>query len=88
MLVYAKSGKDYILMANSTLPLMIIDPKDIEKVKAITSEVEGYTAGVPYVTRSSGSIQQIDNYNSQFILALQRTQAGNLDLISMSIKRL
>lgn len=88
MLVYAKSGKDYILMANSTLPLMIIDPMDIEKEKAITSEVEGYTAGVPYVTRSSGSIQQIDNYNSQYILALQRTQAGSLDLISMSIKRL
>jgi hypothetical protein len=89
MLVYEKSGKDYILMANSALPLMIIDPDDIEKQKVgITSEVPGYTAGVPYVTRSAGLIQQIDNFNSQFVLGLQRTPAGKLDLISMPIRRL
>jgi len=89
MILYKKDGKDLILMANSALPLMVIDPEDIEKQKVgLTSKPASYTAGVPYTAKSGGAIQQLANYNSKNVLALQRTPAGKLDLISLPTRRL
>ena len=89
MVLYQKDGQDLILMANSALPLMVIDPKDIEKqTEGLTSEPDTYTAGVPYTAKSGGSIQQLANFNAKNILALQRTPAGKLDLISLPTRRL
>ncbi len=89
MVLYQKDGQDLILMANSALPLMVIDPKDIEKqTEGLTSDPDTYTAGVPYTAKSGGSIQQLANFNAKNILALQRTPAGKLDLISLPTRRL
>ena len=86
MVLYQKSGKDFVLMANSALPLLIFDPADVAKQKtAITKEVEGYLAGVTYEPRSGAGIQQIDNFNAKYILALQRMPSGKLDLRSLRI---
>jgi hypothetical protein len=88
MIVYQKDGKDRLLIANSNLPFMIIDPKEVEKYKgSITSEVEGYTAGVEYEIRSGTGILQMDRLNGKYIVALQRQAGGTMNLVSLQIGR-
>jgi len=88
MVVYKKDGREKLLIANSNLPLMIVDPKDIEAFEGeITSEVPGYTGGLRYEIRSAGAVQQLDNYGDGHVLALQRIGSGRLDLVPMTVAR-
>jgi hypothetical protein len=88
MVVYRHEGRDKILIANSNLPLMIVDPKDLEAFAGeITTEVPGYTGGVRYEVRSSGAVQQLDNYGEAYVLLLQRLMGGRLDLTPMPLRR-
>ena len=88
MVLYKKDGQDRVLIANSNLPLMIVDPKDIARFKDdISKKVDGYVAGVKYEIRSGAGIQQIDRMNDTMILALQRLPGGTMDLLSLSTKR-
>jgi len=85
MVNYKNNGKEYILMSNSQLPLLIFDPQDVKNYEgSITSEVEGYLAGVKYTPRSGSGVQQLDNLNDKFIVATQRMPSGKLALISLS----
>ena len=89
MIAYKKGGKEYILIANTRRPLMRIDPADIAKQHdGLTTPIpdDGVTAGVPYKPLPSSGIQQIDNFNDEFVLALQRNPGGTLDLVSLSVK--
>ncbi len=89
MIVYQKDGQDRLLIANSNLPLMIVDPQDVAAFKGgITKEVKEYVAGVSYEIRSGAGIQQMARLNDTMILALQRLPGGTMDLMSMSTKRL
>ncbi|WP_462254285.1 hypothetical protein [Ekhidna sp.] len=84
MVLYQNKGKDYILMSNSALPLLLFDPADVAAYKGeITEEVEGYLAGVKYTPRSGTGVQQLADYNSKFILATQRLPNGKLVLTSL-----
>jgi hypothetical protein len=75
-----------IVMANSMLPLMTIDPADIlDPDYDITAKVEGYAAGVPFVARSGSGIQQLDNYDDNNLVALQRMPSGRLDLNTLDL---
>lgn len=79
--------KEFIVMANSMLPLMTFDPKDVGSYRDfITKPVEGYTAGVSYTARSGAGVQQLDEYSDKFILAFQRMPNGNLDVVSLSLE--
>ena len=81
-------GKEFIVMSNSMLPLMTFDPQDALKLKQpITEEVMDYTAGIPFVART-GTIMQLDAFNDEFMVALQRMPSGRLDLVSLSLERL
>lgn len=85
MILYENNGKDYILMSNSALPLLLFDPEDVAKYDGeITEEVKGYLAGVKYTPRSGSGVQQLANFNSKFILATQRLPNGKLVLTSLS----
>lgn len=85
MVLYQNNGNDYVLMSNSALPLLILDPKDVEAYEGeITEEVEGYLGGVKYTPRSGTGIQQLADFNSKYILATQRQPNGKLALISIS----
>ena len=89
MVLYKKNGQDRVLIANSYLPLMIVDPKDVARFKgSIAKKVDGYVAGVKYEIRAGGGIQQIDRMNDTMILALQRLPGGTMDLLSFSTKQL
>ncbi|NIR50211.1 hypothetical protein GWO43_17040 [candidate division KSB1 bacterium] len=88
MILYKKGEDDFILIANSNLPFMIVDPKDVESYDgSITEEVEGYLAGVKYEPRAGTGIQQLDNFNSEYVLALRRLPGGTMDLEPFSIQR-
>ncbi len=85
MVLYQNQGKDYILMSNSALPLLIFDPQDVANYKGeITSEVEGYLAGVSYTPRSGAGVQHLSDFNQKYILSTQRLPNGKLALVSLS----
>lgn len=85
MVIYKNDGKDYILMSNSQLPLLVFDPADVASFdEAITTEVEGYMAGVKYTPRSGAGIYHLADYNKKYVLATQRLASGKLSLSSLS----
>lgn len=90
MIVYQNDGRDYILLANSNRALMKVDPRDIETSDAITTPVtERFgTAGTPFIAINQVGVQQIDNLNGEYVLAVQRMSNGSLDLRSMPKSRL
>ncbi|MTI21320.1 hypothetical protein E1176_09845 [Fulvivirga sp. RKSG066] len=85
MVAYTNNNKEYILMSNSQLPLLIFDPQDVNNYEgSITEEVEGYLGGVKYTPRSGSGVQQLDDLNEKFIAATQRMPSGKLALVSLS----
>ncbi len=89
MVLYNKDGQDRILIANSNLPLMIVKPEDVAEFEGeITEAVEGYAAGLEYEIRSGAGVQQLDLLTDQAVVALQRTNAGTMDLVALPISRL
>lgn len=88
MLVYQKNGQEKILIANSNLPFIVIDPEDIASFKgAITTETKSYVEGVKHEPRSGTGVQQIDSLNEKYILALQRLPGGTMDMVSLDVRR-
>jgi hypothetical protein len=87
MLVYTKDGRDKLLIANSDLPFLIVDPRDIESYEgAIAEPTKTYVAGVRYEPRSGMGIQQMDVLNAENIVTLRRRPGGNLDMVSLPVK--
>ena len=88
MVVYRKEGREKLLIANSNLPFMIVDPQDLETFDgAITARLPGYTGGVRYESRSGTGIQQLDNLDENHVLTLRRLMGGRLDLQPLSVRR-
>jgi hypothetical protein len=87
MLVYKKDGREKLLIANSDLPFLIVDPRDIESYEgAIAEPTKTYVAGVRYEPRSGVGIQQMDLLNPDTIVTIRRHPGGNLDLVSLPVK--
>lgn len=85
MVPYKNNDKEYILMSNSQLPLLIFDPEDVNNYEgSITEEVQGYMGGVKYTPRSGSGVQQLDDLNEKFLIATQRMPSGKLALVSLS----
>ena len=88
MIVYQKNGADRLLIANSNLPMMIVDPADIASFEGeINTEVQGYAAGVSYEIRSGNGVQQLDLLDENRVVLLQRLPGGTLDLVTLSTRR-
>ena len=89
MVVYRKLGSERILIANSNLPLMIVDPAEIAAFNgSIIEPVEEYTAGLDYEIRSGSGVQQLDVLDDETVVTLVRTNAGTLDLVALATSRL
>jgi hypothetical protein len=87
MLVYKKDGREKLLIANSDLPFLIVDPRDIESYQgAIAEPTKTYVAGVRYEPRSGVGVQQMDLLNPETIVTIRRHPGGNLDLVSLPVK--
>lgn len=88
MVVYKDRGKDKVLIANSNLPLMIVDPKDIEAYEGeIIKPEDAYQYGVRFQSRSTRDVQQLDNFGPDHVIALERLMGGRLDLAPMPVER-
>jgi hypothetical protein len=88
MVVYKKEGKQKLLIANSNLPLMIVDPADVEAYQgSITDPVKTYTGGVAFQQRSGTGIQQMDNFGDDHVVVLRRLAGGQLDLTPLPVRR-
>jgi len=78
MIVYAKGGKHYILMANSSRGVMKLTADNLETYQPITKQTE--TSGVPYETIASlKGVQHLDRYDDANALVLMG-DSGSLDL--------
>jgi hypothetical protein len=87
MVLVRNDGRDKIVIANSNLPLLVVDTRDIESFPAaIDSHVETYTAGVRFISRSGTGIQQMDALGDTHVLFLRRLAGGQLDLQPMSVR--
>lgn len=91
-IVSARHGdKQFIVLANSQLPLLTIDMNEIAKyndMPGITRETPGYTEGTPYTPRAASGVLQLDAFTETHLLALQRMPSGKLDLVVLSVERL
>lgn len=81
-------GKEFIVLANSMLPLFTFDPQGVTDQDAIVSEVEGYTQGLSYAPKAANGIQQLDNFGPDQIVAVQRLPNGKLRLTVYGEQRL
>ena len=78
MIVYAKGGKHYILMANSSRGIMKLTGDHLEGYQPITKQTE--TAGVPYETIADlKGVQHLDKFDDTRALVLMG-EGGSLDL--------
>ena len=76
--------KKMLIMSNTQLPLMTFNVADIESYKgSITKPVESFVAGISYQARASGGVQQIDNFDDEYIVATRRTSSGKLELAAL-----
>jgi hypothetical protein len=78
MIVYAKDGKHYILMANSSRGVMKLTADHLEGYQPITKQTE--VTGVPYETIAAlKGVQHLDKYDESNALVLMG-DGGSLDL--------
>jgi hypothetical protein len=88
MVVVRNEGKEKLLIANSNLPFMVVDPKDIEAYEGqIDQKVPGYVAGVRYEPRSGTGVLQMDNLGESHVVVLRRLAGGRLDLTPVPVRR-
>lgn len=88
MVVYRKDGREKLLIANSNLPFLIVDPRDVETYEGtIDKPVESYVSGVRHEPRSGVGVLQMDNLGDTHIAVLRRLPGGRLDLVPVSVRR-
>ena len=87
MIVYSKSGKDYILMSNTSRGVMKIATDGFATQEAITEEVTGGgTAGVAYETVASlNGVEQLDLFDDAHSIIIARRDSGELDLQKVAL---
>ena len=88
---YKKDGKEYLLLANTTRALMKIDPSKIENFDDyLTERVEesSATAGVEFIALPMVNVQQMDKFDDENLVFLQRMSNGDLNLFAMGNRRL
>lgn len=89
IIAYQKKGKEYLLMSNSSKALIRVNPNEIPKyAKGITEPMADgqYTTGLQHDVLSKVGVTQIDNYNSEHVLFLQRMPNGKLNLVAYPIQ--
>jgi len=88
MVVVPSEGGDRIFIANSNLPLIIVDIADIAAYEGeIDGPLEEYSAGVEHLKRSGTGIQQMELLGDSHLVMLRRMPSGTLDLGSQALRR-
>jgi hypothetical protein len=83
MITVKKGDNSFLVMANSSRPVMRVKYKNIESYEGSLTEPvkESFsTAGVDFVTLPVVSVLQMDKMDDSKVLVLQRKSNGDLDL--------
>ncbi|MEP7362372.1 MAG: hypothetical protein ABI972_03885 [Acidobacteriota bacterium] len=85
MIVYSKSGKEYILMNNSSRGVMKMGTEKLEAMQSITAPVED-KAGLPYETIAElKGVQQLDSFDGGHAVVLMDGVNGAMDLKTIAL---
>jgi hypothetical protein len=80
VLTPSKSG-GRVFLANSALPMLVVQMRDIEKFEgALTEPAGAYLAGLRADYRAGGLVQQLDKLGDGHLLLLRRIPSGALEL--------
>jgi hypothetical protein len=84
MVVYAKDGKDYLLMINDARGVMKIDLEKVATIDGITARVGG-TAGLPYTTVENlkGVVQMSKLDPKHALILVKADNSFNLETIEL-----
>ena len=87
MIVYQQGKQTFILIANNARGIMKVTTKDITEAKGISKRVEGgKTEGLSYQTIESWKgVEQLNGYNSESAIVVQRGDPGGLSLTTMPL---
>lgn len=80
MVAIEKDGKTYVLMVNNRRGGMKIDAADIVKAGAITSEVDGVLAGVPFEPLAMANVLKLADYGEQIVIVQRDKVSGKMEL--------
>ena len=88
MVVYRKDGKDKLLIANSNLPFLIVDPKTSRPTRAPSTNTSRPTSPASATSRGRATgVLQMDNLGTDHVSVLRRLPGGRLDLVPLSVRR-
>ena len=87
MIVYQKSGKEFLLLANSNRGVIKISTEDIQRQDGITERISGGgTAGQTYETITDlKGVVQLDRIDNQNVALLVQTDSGTQDLRTVTL---
>jgi hypothetical protein len=84
MIVYSRSGKDYILMNNSSRGVMKMSTESIDSLPGITEKTD--IAGLQYETIADlKGVQQLDRLDDGRAAVLIGADGGSLDLKTIAL---
>lgn len=84
MIVYSRSGKDYILMNNSSRGVMKMSTDSIDSLPGITAPTE--VAGLSYETIADlKGVQQLDRFDGEHVAVLVDAAGGTVDLKTLAL---
>jgi hypothetical protein len=89
MVSITRNGEDVVLIANSARTLMRVGSRDLDKAQPLTQGVgDAYvSAGVPYLSIAVVGILQLDDFNADHVIMLQRDiETGALNLTTFQKK--
>jgi hypothetical protein len=81
MVSFTQDGDEYLLISNSSHPLMKIKCSDVDSQEALTEPKE--PRGVPREEEDLAGIGRLANLNGGYVLAIQRDGGGGLNLRSL-----
>lgn len=88
MVVVKRGDRDRIVIANSNLPLLVLEAEDIATYAGtILDKVRTYTAGLEATYRSGMGVQHLATLNDKYLVGVQRTPSGTMDLVSLDVRR-
>lgn len=89
ILTLSDGAEKYLLMANSSRPAAKLKHKDIESFQgSLTEKATSTYAGVPFEVSSRKNVSQMDKLDDKRVVLIQKSTAGNIDLLTINGKDL
>lgn len=82
---YQFEGENKILLSNNRQPLMSFTAKNLEAYKgSMTKRAKSYTQGLAFDTIKAKGVQELSNFNADYILTTTKKAGGELALTALA----